>query len=69
MPVVLDQYGGLQKFSVPPKNTLISIAENKESINDKDPEYSSDSFCHIYNSLGHRYKMEKEKGDIACSPK
>ncbi len=69
LPVVLDQYRGLQKFSAPPKNTLISKEENKESRIDIDPEYSSDSFCHIYKLLGHHYKMEKEKGDIACDPK
>ncbi len=67
--MVLDRYMGLQKVSVPLKNTLISMEENKESRIDKYPEYSSDSFCHIHKSLGHHYKMEKEKGDIACGPK
>ena len=67
--MVLDQHRGLQKFSVPPKNTLISIEENKEPRIDKDPEYSSDSFWHIYKSLDYNNKLEKEKEDIPCDPK
>ena len=67
--MVLGQFRGLQKFSIPPENTLILIEENKESIIDIDPEYSSDSFCHIYKSLGHHHCLEKEKGGIACGPK
>ncbi len=67
--MVLGQYKGLQKFSIPPKNTLISIEENEESTIGIDPEYSRSSFCHIYKSLGHHYHLEKENRDIACGPK
>ena len=45
------------------------MEENKESRIDIDPEYSSGSFCHIYQSLGHHCHLEKEKGGIACGPK
>ena len=53
---------GHQKFSIPPKNTLVSMEENKETRIDIDPEYSSDSLRHIYKSLGHHYHLEKENG-------
>ncbi len=63
--MVRGQYRGLQKFSITPQNTLISIDENKESRIDIDPKYSIGSFCLIYKSLDHHYHLEKEKGSLS----
>ena len=45
LPMVLGQYGSLQKFPIQPRNTLVSMEENKESRIDIDSEYSSGCFC------------------------
>ncbi len=56
--MVLSVYSRLQKFSIIPNSTLVSMEDNKEATININLEDSSGCFCYINKSLGHRHHLK-----------